>query len=327
MYTTLINGLIKIRNVFAIAYDLILSQTSSSYIPPQDEIINTELQRQKFWDKLSTDAGIELVNHIRAFSEYDPATDTLRINAKSMYAGMVYGLGIDKKYAVTITAASKSLPKIKNFHSMHFSLTKGIYGSFSPDDAPLLMHPDDTGFYDRHTGRFNATRFNQLHQFSVISSSGVEMISKDRFEECKQSLDMKDQDSHNDRWPDADMIDWIFGKEGHQGEIGFAFDAMTTELIDGVPHVALNDLETFYRNTATIMADRTSLCRAPGLFDQFLQSVCEMAKEVVDATPHYRTDAYQQKCSFYQPTLFNNAQCPVPVLSIAPPSAPLLLGR
>jgi len=276
------------KNVFASIYNVGLSFTSF-YLPNEKDLQQVHKNRQAFWKKLEQDSGVELVNHLRAFCEYDPVRDVLELTRSSMFAGLK-DLGFKPDGNKLIVAASEILPKLKGYPSAHFNFKDGLNTPFYPEDGPSFRHPFHTGLY-RPNGTFDAQRFTEFNAYAVRGKNGNLVISREKFDECKAKLWSTDIEFKN-----AGLVEtYVVGAIGSLGEIGAMFEALTTELIDGVPHASLEDIEVFYRNTAKSMADKTSVCDATTSLepatceemhwgDRLLAPAIKFAKDVCDVT-------------------------------------------
>jgi hypothetical protein len=268
--------------------------------------------RKQYWSILSKDTGNALINHLNAFGYYDVEANEIMLSPAYMYVAFVFDLGIDDLHARLIVSASIGLAKKENFDGVYFSLVLGFYGKFPARRAAELMHPNDTGFFERHTSNFNADRFQSLNKFSIKDENGEPFISLESFFKCQAYLADKDWKNYYSPWKDKSPIDRLIGSEGNKGEVGFLFGFIPTRWINDTPHARISDLEIFYRNTSHIIdavrsgdlrlapkleankatsstAILESLSSAPkkGLFDKALDAACGYAKGVTDTCPSY----------------------------------------
>lgn len=240
----------RVYALLLVAYDNVMARFYHQHVPTAQELKSIDNERQAHWNDLQTDTGNELENHLRAYG-YVTENGEIKLSDSSIYTAMTQDLKMSNAEAEMGAGVGISITTLNNINTSTFSIKKGIDGYVCPRDAVKLMHPSDTGFYEKGTGKFLKERFDTLKKYAVADPSGKLIISEQGFNDCMAQLI---KDDH--RWDSEDFIYKKLGEAGHKSEFVQLF-SLIKKLgyleINNVPHYALDDIEEFYRNTAKTM--------------------------------------------------------------------------
>ena len=308
----------RISALFQILYDTVMSSIVHQHIPNEENIKKTDENRQENWEKIDSDTGNPLENHLKAYG-YISENGEVLINDYSIYVAMHRDLKMSQQEAADGARIGISVPKLNDIDTAKFHLFHGISGHFSPKDAVKLMHPHDTGFYEKGTGKFNKERFDTLKKYAILDEHNNYIISPNQFQNCMNFLAEKDS-----RWEDADIIYNTLGKIGHEGEFTQLFSLMKpliANTIDNVPYYALADIEEFYlntpktmkriRNTPVPISEDKESEPSSHFFDKCLAKASSFAKEVVDDCPTYFNNNHQRTAGNQRFFSLPQNQCPL----------------
>jgi len=266
----------QVVSVVEMFADIGMSRFFNAHEPEPAEMEAMVAKRAHDRDRLAVPADTELKTHVQAFGYFNESLGKIKLNAHSMYTAILKSLRLTKTDAATITAASMGLPKFNEVGEVFFDCPV-LKGEFSPDVAPKLMHPCDTGFYIKGTGKFNKVLFNKLKHYvfknadgTLYKKDGMLHISLKQFRQFVNDINEEDDFSHRfgfGPWHDANFIEKTLGCAGNKGEVTALFEVLK-RLLEGVwmygeQYFPLPYIEEWYRDTPKMMR-RLEAQFAPG---------------------------------------------------------------
>ena len=323
----------RLYALLQVSYDTLLSKLFHHHVPTESTIDCIDETRQAHWDQFQFETDNALDNHLKSFGYVDENGE-IQISDFSIYTAMQKDFNMTAQEAETGAVTGIAVPKLNNADHVHSTLF-GLQGHFAPKDGVLFMHPSDTGFYEKGTGKFLKERFDKLQDYAVLGANNKFVIAESRFYDCINQLAADDH-----RWDEADIVYKKLGKIGHDGEFKQLFSLMNKlgfETIDGVSHYELDNIEEFYRNTAKTMhriRQKISLAEekqqvvqlkatsqpskeqldnqpAPDSFDRLLNTATTYAKGVVTDCPNFFFDHRYQKALVAQGITVTDTECRV----------------
>jgi len=210
-----------------------------------DRVMMNSLAQQADLKQVLESKTSAIESHMLSF-----ASDEGFVDQNSIYNACLNKMHCSEKDSKSISVNTMRGAWMFGVPGVHFSLCKGIYGKFKPKDAMgLLMHPHDTGIFNRYTGEFDAELFQVLEdKYAITDKDGTKLISSDKIQQFIE------HDSHlNERWADAHILFKKMGQIANGGEFDFFFQRATSRYIDNVGYVTMADLKQWYLNSVVLM--------------------------------------------------------------------------
>lgn len=180
----------------------------------------------------------------------------------------------------------------------------GVVGEFAARDASAkLMHPFDSGFYNKDTGNLDEERFSKLARYTIKNDADEDVITPSCI---KKYLD----DFHNEdeRWKEASWFNQKIGARGNKGEFENSFKKLASGGVDNnaiqirEPYITLEDFKAFLLNSAPLIQEIADGLRPVSQIDPQIPAPSTVSTSTSSGTATTPFSFRSSKLSLYQPS-------------------------